>query len=238
MVYEEMKFARPLFTPIRLDLQFFSEGGDGGEGGEGGSNEGGDGGAGGDDLDNPSLDELLKDPEFKKQYQAKFESALTNRLKKYDGVDPDEYKKLKAEADKKKRESETDAERLQRERDEFANKIGQVEKTEKRVAVKEYAIDNGLNPKLVSRLMEVELDSLKRNDGGEFEGISDAIDKLAEEFPEIKAVQESDEHEGDDDKETNRRYTAGGGSKMNPKKKPDRYSRGAELAKRRHQKQN
>lgn len=212
-------------------------GGGGNEGGgEGGSGEGGEnGGEGGNDGagDPNSLDELLKDPTFKAEYQKKLESQLAQRLKNYEGVDPKEYKRLKEEDDKKKRDEETETERLQRERDAALAIAAKAEKSEKRVAIKEHAIDNGYDSKLVARLMETELDSIELKDG-KYEGIAEAIDKLAEEFPQIKA--QAGDDEGDDEKGgNNNRYNAGDSRRrQNQNPTPNKYNRGAERAKARH----
>jgi hypothetical protein len=227
---------------------FSADGGTGGGSGDGGTGgtEGGEGGTGtegGSSTNTSNFDDQLKnDPAFKDWYTKKFGSDFSNRTKKLRDdqgnlIDADEYWKLKAEQDKKKKEEETETERLQRERDEALSKVANVAKAEKRIAVKEHAMDQGYNPKLVARLMETELDSIKFNDG-KYEGIAEAIDKLAEEFPQIKAQAGNDDQSGGEGNKGSGTYNAGDSrQRQNQSTPPNKYNKGAERAKARHAKQ-
>lgn len=233
-------------------LQFHAgDGAGGGSGsGEGGSGEGGKGGEGGNG--NPSnstenFDELLKsDPKFKEWYTQKFGSDFTQRTKKLRNdkgelIDADEYWKLKEAEEEKQRQNETEADKIKRERDEALEKVKGVERMEKRVAVKEHAIEKGYDSKLVARLMETELDSLTAKDG-KYEGIGEAIDRLAEEFPQIKAQAGNgggnEGGSGSGEGGSGGTYNAGDGrQRQNSGTQPNRYNKGAERAKARHAKQ-
>lgn len=179
----------PMFSPD-------GGGGSGGEGGQGGSGgEGGEGGQGGSGNGNPSnsLDELLKDAEFKKQYEEKLKEQLGNRMKKFENVDLDEYKRLKEEADKKKQEEMTDLEKAQAEVERLKQQTAAIEAREADLAVKEYAISNGYDPKLIARL--INKSGIKKGDNGEFEGIKEAVEAVQTEFPQL--FQEGNGGEGE-----------------------------------------
>lgn len=192
------------------------------------------------DDDGPDLDELLKDPNFKKQYQAKFKEQLGKRMKRFADVDPDEYRRLKEQADKKQQKKDEDEDdektQLQQKLNEQEKKLVAAERKEKRIAVKEYAIDNGYNPKLVARLMDV--DSLEMDEDGEILDLEDKMDELIEEFPELFS---SDDDEDDEEEKTKKkkssRYIAGSRQKGNKQRKVDRRAAGAERAKQRHKKE-
>jgi hypothetical protein len=230
------------FNPL-----FEADKGGGGGAGEGGSDDkGGKGGEGGNGDDSDNFDEMLKsDPKFKDWYTKKFGSDFSQRTKKLRDdqgnlIDADEYWKLKQAEEEKKRQNETEADKIKRERDEALAKVANVEKAEKRIAVKEHAIDKGYDSKLVARLMETELDSITVKDG-KYEGITEAIDRLAEEFPQIKAqTGNGGGNEGGEgnDGGSGGSYNAGDSrQRQNSGTKPNRYNKGAERAKARHAKQ-
>lgn len=223
----------------RQMLQFFSgEGGEGGEGGDGG--EGGEGSDGGNGDNTPNLDELLKDPTFKAAYEARMKKTLDSRFKKFEGVDPDEFKRLKEKEEAERQKNLTDEQKLKEENERLKNEQNSFDRREKRLSVKEYAMDNTLDSKLLSRLMETELDNLKRDDKGEIVGLKEAVDKLVEEFPQLKKGDDQGDQGGDNggDQGGGRRYNAGdsrqrqnnggGGSKG--------YDAGKAIAERRHAK--
>lgn len=221
--------------------KFYSPDGGGGiGGGEGGQGEGGQGGGNGDPSNSTDdFDTMLKDnPQFKEWYTKKFGSDFSARTKKLRDdqgnlIDADEFWKLKAEADKKKQEEETDAQRLERERDAALQKVAGIEKAEKRIAVKEHAIEKGYDSKLVARLMETELDSIKVVEG-KYEGIAEAIDKLAEDFPQIKA-QTDGGNDGGGNQGGSGGYNAGDSRQRQNNTPPaNKYNKGAERAKARH----
>jgi hypothetical protein len=160
-------------------------GGQGGEGGEGGGGEGGgEGGAGtgGSAGGSNSLDELMKDPVFKAAYEAKLQEQLQKRFKKYEGIDPEEFKKLKEEADKRKQEQMTETEKLQAQIDAMKAEQEKLVVREADIAVKEYAISNNLDPKLIARL--IDKSAIKKGAEG-FEGIKEAIEAVQAEFPQL-----------------------------------------------------
>ena len=156
------------------------KGGGAGEGGQGG--EGGEGGSGGNAGGSNSLDELMKDPEFKKAYEAKLQEQLGKRLKKYDGLDPEEYKRLKEADDKKKQEEMTEAQKLQAKIDAMEAERKGFEAREIDIAVKEFAIAENLDPKLIARL--IDKSGIKKA-GLEFEGIKEAVEAVQSEFPQL-----------------------------------------------------
>lgn len=235
--------------PLTLDLQFFARDGDGGDDDNDGQDQDDDqSGSGNDDptnsLTEKELEEKMKnDPIFKAWYQKQFEKNFKQRTKKLrdaDGnlIDPEEYQRLKKLEDDKRKANMTETEQLQEENQKLMKQIATVETKEKRLAVKEFALEKGYDAKLVARLMESELGKLKRNEDGEFEGIAESIDELANEFPQIKATQSNnDGDDNDDDQSGSSSYSAGGSQRTNPRKKSNPYNKGAELAKKRHAKQ-
>src|SRR5699024_10747786 len=180
--------------PLKLDLQFFADEGDSSDD----EDDADDNDDTEDDEDVPDLDELLKDKEFKKQYQKKLKDQLKKRMKKYEDIDPDEYRRLKEQADKKKekqdKDDEDEVETLKSQLSEKEKRIERAERKEKRAMVKEYAIDNQVNPKLLARL--INLDDIELDDDGEPENLDDLFEELEEEFPEYLGATEEDD---DDD---------------------------------------
>lgn len=213
------------------------EGGDGGEGGQGG--EGGSGDGGGNDA---QLDELLKDPKFKAEYEARFKKSMDARMKKFEGVDAAEYKRLKDKEEADRQKGLSDEQKLKEENDRLKGEQNSFDRREKRLAVKEYAIDNSMDSKLLSRLMETELDNLKRDDKGELVGLEEAIKKLAEEFPQLGGKDDNGDDGGDNGGDQGngggRRYNAGDGRQRqnNGGGGSKGYDAGKAIAERRHAK--
>ncbi|MDR0128680.1 hypothetical protein [Priestia megaterium] len=222
-------FAKPLFQPtfhplVRLPIQFFSD-------------PGGDPDDDDDDTnpdDEPNLAELIKkDPKLKKQYQELLKTQLGKRMKKFEDVDVEEYRQLKEKAEKGKdkgkgsdKEDHDDADELKSELKAKEEKLLRAERREKRATVKEFAIDNGVDPKLLARLINV--DAIELDEDGEPENLDELFEELQEEFPQyLKAQEESDEEE--DQRTTKKKgfYSAGSTQKGNTKpKEKDGYDVG------------
>lgn len=214
-------------TLLPLDLQFFAEGGEDGGEGEGEGEEGND------DPTNSQIDfaEMLKDPTFKAQYEAQLQKNLKQRMKKFESVDIEEYKRLKQ---LQKEAEEKDLTELQKAEKrladlEAANQAFAVK--EKRIAVKEYAIDNGMNPKLIARL--VDIDSIEKGEQG-WEGLEEAVESIVNEFPDLFNKGEED-GEGTSTKRTTSTYTPPRQKGNNPTKK-NPYDSGKNRALARHKK--
>ncbi len=208
-------------------------GGGGGQGDPGGQQQdpGAGGQAGTGDPQANSLDELLKDPIFKAQYEAKFQSQLNARFKKYENVDPEEYKRLKAEEERKKQDELTETQKLELKLQAMeAERTTLVEK-ERDVTIKEFAIENGLDPKLISRL--VDKSSIKQNESGQFEGIAEAVEQIKTEFPQL--FQEQQEPPGGNNKPPSYKLPGQVGNPPTPK---DPKEAGKARALARHNKQN
>lgn len=224
----ENLFEMKLLLP--LNLQMFAEGGegdddlDGGEGGEGGN----------DNPSNSQVDfaELLKDPTFKAQYEAQLQKNLKQRMKKYDGVDIEEYKQLKQLQKEIEEKDLTELQKAQKRLADLEAANQEFAVKEKRIAVKEYAIDNGMNPKLVARLIDI--DSIKKGEQG-WEGLEEAIESLVEEFPDLFNRDNDGEGEGSNGRKSTSTYTAPRQKGNNPTKK-NPYDSGKSRAMARHKK--
>ncbi|MCM3396480.1 hypothetical protein M3638_01350 [Oceanobacillus profundus] len=233
---------RPLSAPmeevnhnhLKLDLQFFAEDDDDEE-----DDEGSDGDEDDDEDDVPNLDELLKDPKFKKQYNARFKGQLSKRMKKFEGIDPEEFRRLKEQAGKKKQNQEDEDEELETLKSELTDKekrLLRAERREKRAIVKEYAVDNDVNPKLLARLINV--DDIELNEDGEPENLDDLFEELEEEFPEYFGASDDDEEEDEPVKKKRKStFVPGARQKSNKKKKVDPYEAGKLKALERHKKE-
>lgn len=185
----------------------------------------------------PSLEELLKNnPDLKKQYNELFKKQFNKRLK---GVDLKKAKQLLK--DQGKDADPEDPE--EKEESKVTEKALKLDRKLKRTAVKEYAVDNGLNPKLIARL--VDIDSLELDEDGELDidELEEAIEELSDEFPEI--FRKSDQADDDEDpedvqtKKKSRSHTLGGNAhkKTNQKNKKDNLrDLGAQKAKERAEK--
>ncbi|MGE6896826.1 hypothetical protein [Priestia flexa] len=214
-------FAKPLFQRsfeplVRLDIQYFA-----GEGDEGDDQDSDD-----DQDDTPNLAEMLKDPALKKQYQELLKTQLGKRMKKFENVDVEEYRRLKEMAEKQQQDNkdseEGDKDNLKTELKQKEEKLLRAERREKRAAVKEFAVDQGVNPKLLSRL--IDMDSIELDDDGEPENLDELFEELQEEFPEYFKAQEDEEEEEEPKSTSKSFYSPGPRQKSNgkPKKKNKR----------------
>lgn len=226
-------------------LQFFAgEGGTdnpGGEGGQAGTEPGQSGQAGqGEEggTDNPggtednsyipgaldplvesgsvTFDQLLKDnPKLKAQYTSRFNASMSARLKKFEGVDVEEYKELKQRAESGNLEG--DAEVWKTKHD---NLKAEMETLSKKQAVQTFALDKSFNREqatLISSL--INLNKLSADDQGEWDGIHDEVERITAQFPTLFTEQPSDNqtNKGDQDKYfPGTQKTSGGGKKLSP----------------------
>jgi hypothetical protein len=233
-------FYKSLLLPLNLQL-FADNGSDGGDGGNGDGGNGDNGDNNGDNgqdgngtqTNSLNLDELMKDPAFKAQYQAKLQNTLNTRLKKYEGIDLEEYNRLKqAEQDKQDAEL-TDLQKKEREIEKLQGKIQSISDREKALAVKEFCVDKGYNAKLVSRL--INLSSVKEVDGA-YQGIDEAIQELATEFPEVIKVagQQQDNQQNQQQNQQNS-YSTGANQRQNQQRQDNPYETGKSIAEQRNQ---
>lgn len=212
-----------LQEPLKLDLQFFAEEDEEDE------DEGDDDDESDEDDEELDLNELLKDPAFKKQYNKRFKKQLGKRMKKFEGIDPEEYRRLKEQAGKKKgkqgdEDDDDETETLREQLQAKEKKLLRAERREKRAMVKEYAVDNQVNPKLLARLINVE--DIELDEDGEAENLDDLFEELEEEFPEYFGAvdDEEDDEEEETRKKTRRSSYVPGARKKGNKKKKDDYS--------------
>ena len=218
-------YKRSLYQPLPMNLQYFSAKDDDPEDDSEGKDE------------TPSLEELLENPEFKKQYEADMKTKLGKRLKKYKDVDLDEYKRLKEEAGKKEEKPEKDEESDDPSKskiDEHEKRLARAERKEKRAAIKEYAMDNKFNAKLSAKLIDI--DELELDEDGEPTNLEELFEDLAEEFPDLFGEKDEEEEEEVQESEHRPRYNPGK-SKGNKVGKKDARKAGAERAKARHKKE-
>lgn len=195
-----------------------------------------------DDEENPEdldedldLDELLKNPKLKAAHEAKIQKQLDRRLRKYKDVDPEEYRKLKAAADKGSDKKKADAPDDDRETTE---KLQKAENRLKRAAVKEFAVDSGVDPVLLVRF--IDLGKVELDEDGEPEN----LDELLEDLQESKyakyfaAADEEDEEEVVvKKKKTSTTYNPGSKKqKTNKQQKVDPKELGRQKALARHKK--
>ncbi|HDR8409167.1 TPA: hypothetical protein QC295_002371 [Bacillus cereus] len=191
-----------------------------------------------DDDSSPSLEEMIKnDPELRKQFNALFKTKFNKRLKGVDLAKAKELLKKEAEGNGKG----NDDDNSKKDEDNKANKAAEkMERKAKRLAVKEYAVDNGYNPKLLARL--VNISDIEIDDEGDIDEdqLAEVIDDVIEEFPEL--FQQSDDEDDEDDqedrqknKDRNRSHKVGKG-KTNKQKKPNLRDLGKARAAARHKK--
>lgn len=222
--------------PLKLNLQYFADEGDSSDDDDTDDDDNGSDDDAGDDDDAPDLDELLKDKDFKKQYQKKMKDQLSKRMKKYKDVDPEEYRRLKEKAGKKKDEQDDqeddELETLKSQLSEKEKRIERAERKEKRAMVKEYAVDNQVNPRLLSRL--INFDDIELDDDGEADNLDDLFEELEDEFPEYLGAPNNEDDAEDDDEPVKKKkkssYTPGSRQKGNPKKKIDPREAGRQRA--------
>lgn len=213
-------FAKKMFHPfVRLNIQYFADGGNSG--------------VDSDDTDHdeePNLAEMMKNnPNLKQQYQEMLKTQLGKRMKKFEDVDVEEYRLLKEKAEKSKGKGkgsdkddpDDDKDDLKLELKVKEEKLLRAQRREKRASVKEFAIDNGVDPKLLARLINV--DDIELDEDGEPENLDELFKELQEEFPQyLKAQEQSGEEE---EKETKAKtaksnyYSPGSPQKMNGKPK-------------------
>lgn len=174
--------------------------------------------------DVPDLDELLKDPAFKKQYNAKLKEQLSKRMKRHNK----ELERLKGKGKDKDKEEDPDEERTDDKR------LLRAERREKRALVKEFAVDNGHNPRLLARL--IDLDEIELDEDGEPENLDELFEELEEEFPEYFGPGEDDEDDEEEERPRKKKFTPGARQKMNKKKKVDPKEAGRQKALERHKK--
>lgn len=221
---EERKPFEPYFRS--LDLQFFASDEDEEDEEEGQEDDSGEEDE--DEEDAPDLDELLKDPAFKKQYNARFKEQLAKRMKRHNK----ELERLKGD---KKQDEDDDSEGDDDQARNNEKRLLRAERREKRAIVKEFAVDNGHNPRLLARL--IDLDEIDLDENGEPENLDELFEELEEEFPEYFGA---DKDDGEDDEEEERprkkRFTPGARQKMNKKKKVDPREAGRQKALDRHKK--
>lgn len=219
--------------PLKLDLQFFAD-----EDPEDDSVDDSEDELEDDsDDDIPDLDELLKDKKFKKQYQAKLKEQLGKRMKKYEGIDPEEYRRLKEKAGKKDEDTDDDdeLETLKTKLTEKEKRIERAERREKRAMVKEFAVDNQVNPKLLARLINV--DDIELDEDGEPENLEELFEELEEEFPEYFGSADDEDEEEEPGRKKKSTFVPGARQKSNKKKKVDPYEAGRLKALERHKKE-
>lgn len=217
-------------VPLRLDLQFFADEGDDDDDegdGQGDDGDGADEGEG-DDDDTPNLDELLKDPAFKKQYNARLKEQLGKRMKKHER----QLEKLKGKGAAGKDQDDDKGADDKGEPNETQAILARAERREKRALVKEYAADNGHNPKLLARLINI--DDIELDEDGDPENLEELIEDLEDEFPELFAAGVADDDNEEDERPAKKRYTPGAKQKGNKKKKPDPVAQALADIQRRH----
>lgn len=201
----------------------------GGAGGTGGAGE--EGGSGADDqggTSQNSLDELLKDPTFKAEYEAKLQQQLGTRLKKYEGVDTEEYKRLKQEAEDKANAELSEVDKANKALDAYKAKESILEAKERDISIREYAIDKGLDSKLISRL--IDKSTIKR-EGESFTGIDEAVEAVKTEFPQLFQSEGGADEQGSGSNTTNPKIP---NQKGNPPHKKNTREAGKALAAARH----
>lgn len=222
---EARKANRPFLLGGYKFLQEFSDKGDGGEGGNTGDDEDGDEGDGDSDED-PSLDDLMKDPAIKAQFDSKFKELFDKRLKGLDLKAARKALKAQQEAEQKTADDKKDQDE-KTSNDEATKKAIKFEEKAKRLAVKEYAVDNDLNPKLLARLMD--LSALEVDEDGDIDpdDLEEAVEELTKEFPELfrkKANEDDSEDQADDEEDTSRSH------KVSKTRKKSNNPKGADLA--------
>src|SRR5699024_7447312 len=179
--------------------------------------------------------------DLKKQYQTKLKDQLKKRMKKYEDAEPEECRRLKEQAGKKKDNQEDDSdddelESLRTQLSETDRRIERAERKETRAMVKEKPGDNQVNPKLLSRRINV--DDIELDDDGEAENLDELFEELEEECPEyFGAVDDDEEEEEPPRKKRKSSFVPGARQKSNKKKKVDPKEAGRQKAMERHKKE-
>lgn len=209
---------------LKLDLQFFADEDDEEEEEEEDDKSEGDD----DDDDDPEdkstkLDALLKDKAFKRQLSEYMKPQINKRLKKFEGITPEDVKKFKEEQAKKNGGANDD----DREDSKAAVKIEKAEIREKRAAAKEFAIDEGIDPVLFVKFIDVK--KIELDEDGEPENLDELLEEL-QDGKYGKYFAASDD-EDDDKKKSNKKYSPGNkNKKLNKEKKVDKAALGAARA--------
>lgn len=175
-------FKRNFYT--KYPMQFFNADDGSGSGAGAGSDEGsgagsgegageGSGTGGEKTFTQAELDALIKD-------------RLAREKKKYEGVDVEEYKRFKADAQKKADDEKTELQKLQ-------EKLSETEKTSKSVMQQANARLIKAEFKVLAKELGVEyvddafkladLSGIKVNENGEVEGIKEIVEALVAEKP-------------------------------------------------------
>lgn len=227
--------ARKANSPFLLGgykfLQEFSDGEGGGEGGNTGDDEEHD--EDDDSDEEPSLDELLKDPKIKAQFDSKFKESFDKRLKGLDLKAARKALKAQQEAEQKADNDKKDQD-TKESNDEVVKQAIKLENKAKRLAVKEYAVDNGLNAKLLAKL--VDLSDLELDEDGDIDpdDLEEAVNAVVEEFPDVfrkKMDEDEEEDQKNDEQFTSRSHKVSSSKKKgNNPKAPDAREAGRLLA--------
>lgn len=224
---------------LPLNLQYFATKDDDQDDNDAGDDDSDDNDDDSDADDIPDLDTLLQNPKFKAAHEAKLQKQLSRRMKKFKDVDPDEYRKLKAQQKGDDNDDEGDKGGNDRKKDsapdELAQRLARAELREKKALVKEFAVNNGVDSFLFSKFVDV--NDIELNDEGEAENLDDILEELRDDARTAKYFAVMDDEESDEEDEpANKQYRPGTKQKMNKKKKVDPAELGRQKALARHQK--
>ncbi|AYP68821.1 hypothetical protein BpsM61_00047 [Bacillus phage vB_BpsM-61] len=234
-------------------LQTFAQGDDLGDDDQTGDDDGGDDDETGDDAgddDNETgfeyakgsidaimgenkldFNQILKDnPKLKSQFTDRFNASMSKRLKKYEGVDVDEYNDLK------KRESsgklEGDAQVWKDKHDKLK---AEMETTTRAATIQQFAIEEKFDSEQVTFVTSmIDPSNLEKDDEGEWTGIEEEIERIKKKFPRM--FPESDQQDEETDTKKKQKYNPGTKKTSASNKKLDPKARGLERAKERHKK--
>lgn len=215
-------------SPLRLNLQFFAEENkdkDDPTGGSDDPNKDKDTDPPGGDEDDLSLADLIKsNPKIKSEMKDRIEKAVMKRFK---NIDPEEARI--AIAEKQERDNQK-SEEEKNQKDDAAlttaqQKAQKFELKAKDLAVREYAVSNGLDAKLISRLAAAEIQNLQLNE--DMEADADDLDEIVEglktEFPNLFAATDQTDRQEDKQQGSGSRYNGGSNQKTNqPPNKGDK----------------
>lgn len=180
------------------------------------------------------FNQLLKDnPGLKKAYTARFNASMSKRLKNYEGIDIEEYKDLKARADKGNLEG--DAKTWKDKHDALMVKI---EETSQQTAIQQVAIESGLDAEQIALVTSmIKTKNLEKDDEGEWMGIEDEIDRIKEKFPRMfDAKDDQQDDDPSDKKKKGGKYNPGKKKHNQDQKITDAKERGRQRALERHNK--
>ena len=213
-------------APLKLDLQFFADDTDEDDEEEADGDDDTEDEDTDDEEDDIDLEALLKsNPKAKAKHEEMLKAQLDKRMKKFKGVDPSEYRRLKAERDKLDDKDQDDSDTSK-----VNEKVQKAETREKRAVAKEFAIDEGIDPVLFVKfinLKEIELD-----EDGEPLNLDELLEDLqGGKFAKYFAASTSD----DDEQETSKKkksFVPGQKTKIPSKNKVDPAERGRLMAER------